>query len=275
MPCAVRQQCTRDGNRLNRGGYSQSGRHATTNTGTAVDLKETTNGSGFYRFEAIAPGNYAVIAAVAGFKTTSISVTVTPDETRGVDVTLVPAGAGTVNVTVNAVAPDLNPDETRIEVTLASDEITKLPMAGHDVQQILALTPGVTGFEPTQPGGGYGSTLFSANWSPPFQANGQGINGNLYLIDDLPVNDHVNQGAAIMFPNADMIDQVSMQTQTFSVENGISASLQASFQHQVGPTRSTATWITPMPVRTWLQDNVINTINTLAEFLLAHRLSQA
>ncbi len=80
------------------------------NTGTAVDLKETTNGSGFYRFEAIAPGNYAVIAAVAGFKTTSISVTVTPDETRGVDVTLVPAGAGTVNVTVNAVAPDLNPD---------------------------------------------------------------------------------------------------------------------------------------------------------------------
>jgi hypothetical protein len=204
------------------------------NTATSVDLKETTNGSGFYRFEAIAPGDYAVIAQQPGFRTESISVTVTPDETRGVDVTLVPAGAGTVNVTVNAVAPDLNPEETRIEVTLASDEITKLPMAGHDVQQILALTPGVTGFEPTNPGGGYGSTLFSANWAPPFQANGQGINGNLYLLDDLPVNDDVNQGAAIMFPNADMIDQVSMQTQTFSVENGISASLQTSFNTKSG-----------------------------------------
>ena len=131
-------------------------------------------------------------------------------------------------------APDLNPEETRIEVTLASDEITKLPMAGHDVQQILALTPGVTGFEPTQPGGGYGATLFAGNWAPPFQANGQGINGNLYLLDDLPVNDDVTQGAAIMFPNADMIDQVSMQTQTFSVENGISASLQTTFNTKSG-----------------------------------------
>ena len=149
------------------------------------------------------------------------------------DVTLVPAGAGTVNVTVTGVAPDLNPEETRIEVTLASEEITKLPMAGHDVQQILALTPGVTGFEPTQPGGGYGSTL-SANWAPPFQANGQGINGNLYLLDDLPVNNDVTQGAAIMFPNADMIDQVSMQTQTFSVENGINASLQTTFNTKSG-----------------------------------------
>jgi hypothetical protein len=145
------------------------------NIGTSVDLKETTNMSGFYRFQSVAPGEYTVIAQQAGFKTASISVTVTPDETRGVDVTLTPAGSGAVNVTVNGVAPDLNPEETRIQTTLASDEITKLPMAGHDVQQILALTPGVTGFEPTQPGGGYGSTLFAGNWAPPFQANGQGI----------------------------------------------------------------------------------------------------
>jgi hypothetical protein len=204
------------------------------NTGTSVDLKEATNGSGFYRFESVAPGNYAVIAQQAGFKIASISVTVTPDETRGVDVTLIPAGAGTINVTVNAVAPDLNPEETRIETTLATEEITKLPMAGHDVQQIIALTPGVTGFENTPPGGGYGATLFAANWAPPFQSNGQGTNGNLYLIDDLPVNDDENQGGAIMFPNADMIDQVTMQTQTYSVENGTSASLQTSFNTKSG-----------------------------------------
>ena len=203
------------------------------NTSTGVDLKQTANASGFYRFEAVSPGDYTVIATQSGFKSESISVTVTPDETRGVDVTLVPAG-GTVNVTVTTVAPILNPEETRIEITLASEEVTKLPMAGHDVQQILALTPGVTGVENTPPGGGYGATLFAANWAPPFQANGQGINGNLYLIDDLPVSDDVNQGAAIMFPNADMIDQVTMQTQTYSVENGTSASLQTSFSTKAG-----------------------------------------
>ncbi|MGA2633690.1 MAG: TonB-dependent receptor [Terracidiphilus sp.] len=233
------------------------------NTATSVDLKGTTNASGFYRFEAVAPGDYKVIAQQPGFKTTSISVTVTPDETRGVDVKLVPAGAGTVNVTVNGVAPDLNPEETRIEVTLASDEITKLPMAGHDVQQILALTPGVTGFEPTQPGGGYGATLFAGNWAPPFQANGQGINGNLYLLDDLPVNDDVTQGAAIMFPNADMIDQVSMQTQTFSVENGISASLQTTFNTKSGANKFHGDLdYTYAGANLAAADNVDNTINT-------------
>jgi hypothetical protein len=204
------------------------------NTGTGVDLKEMTNGSGFYRFEAVPPGDYTVTAAQAGFQTESIAVTVTPEETRGVDVTLVPGKAGTVIVAVTAVAPDLNPDETRIETTLSTDEITQLPMAGHDVQQIIALTPGVTGFENTNPGGGYGSSLFAANWAPPFQSNGQGTNGNLYLLDDLPVSDDVNQGAAIMFPNADMIDQVTLQTQTYSVENGTSASLQTAFNTKSG-----------------------------------------
>jgi hypothetical protein len=233
------------------------------NTGTGVDLKETTNMSGFYRFQSVAPGEYAVIAQQAGFKTASISVTVTPDETRGVDITLVPAGAGAVNVTVNGVATDLNPEETRIETTLASAEITKLPMAGHDVQQILALTPGVTGFENTPPGGGYGSTLFAGNWTPPFQSNGQGINGNLYLIDDLPVSDDVTQGAAIMFPNADMIDQVTMQTQTFSVENGTSASLQTSFSTKSGANKFHGDLdYTYAGANLAAADNVINTINT-------------
>jgi hypothetical protein len=203
------------------------------NTGTGQDLKGTTDGSGYYRFVAVAPGDYTVNAAQAGFKTASVAVTVTTDENRGVDVVLVPAG-GTVNVTVTTAAPVLNPDETRIETTLASDEITKLPLAGHDVQQIIALTPGVTGVENTNPGAGYGATLFAGSWAPPFQSNGQGTIGNLYLIDDLPVADDINQGGAIMMPNADMIDTVALQTQTFSVENGTSASLQTSFSTKAG-----------------------------------------
>ncbi len=56
----------------------------------------------------------------------------------------------------------------------------------------------------------------------------------MYLIDDLPVSDDVDQGAAIMFPNADMIDQVTMQTQTYSVENGTSTSLETSFSTKSG-----------------------------------------
>ncbi|MFP5232994.1 MAG: carboxypeptidase regulatory-like domain-containing protein [Acidobacteriota bacterium] len=200
---------------------------------TGVDVKQISNASGFYRFDAVAPGDYTVIAEAPGFKRELLAVSVTPSERRGANITL-QVGAASVNVTVTTVAPALNPEETRIQTTLASSEVTKLPLAGKDVQQLLALTPGVVGFEPTNPAGGYASTLFAANWTPPFHGNGQGTNSNLYLLDDLPVNDDINQGGAIMMPNADMIDQVTMQTQTYSVENGSAASIETAFTTKSG-----------------------------------------
>ncbi|MGA9671487.1 MAG: carboxypeptidase regulatory-like domain-containing protein [Terracidiphilus sp.] len=203
-------------------------------TGSGVDLKETTNSTGYYRFTAVAPGDYTVVVTVRGFKTESIAVTLTPDETRAVDVTLVPAAAGSVNVTVSAQAPDLNTAETRVETTLASGEITQLPLANHDVQELIALTPGVTGFQNESANSGYGSSIFAGSFGPPYSANGAGSNSNLYLIDDLPVGDDITQGNALIIPNSDMIDQVALQTQTYSVENGTSASLQVGFSTKTG-----------------------------------------
>jgi len=207
------------------------------NTDTGVDLKGTTNDVGYYRFTAVSPGNYAVIAARAGFKTESIAVTVTPDQTRGVDITLTPAAAGTVNVTVTAVAPDLNTDETRVETTVSAEEISKLPLANHDVQELIALTPGVSGFQNESPSSGYGSSIFAPSYTPPYNANGAGSNSNLYMIDDLPVGDDITQGNAMILPNSDSIDQVTLQTQTYSVENGTSASLQVGFSTKSGGNR--------------------------------------
>ncbi|MGA2675251.1 MAG: carboxypeptidase regulatory-like domain-containing protein [Terracidiphilus sp.] len=204
------------------------------NAGTTVDLKETTNQTGYYRFTAVAPGNYTVIAMQSGFKIESIAVTVTPDETRAVDIILPLADAGTTNVTVSGVAPDLNTDETRLQTTLPAEEIAKLPLANHDVQELIALTPGITGYQNESASAGYGSSIFAGSFSPPYSANGTGSNSNLYLIDDLPVGDDITQGNAMILPNSDMIDQVSLQTQTYSVENGTSASLQIGFSTKTG-----------------------------------------
>ena len=201
--------------------------------GTAADLNRVTDSSGYYRFPAVAPGDYTVAATMTAFQTASVSVTVSPDQIRGLDIKLSPTGSNTT-VTVKSIATDLNPDETRTQATLSSEEITKLPLASHDVQQLIALTPGVSGYENTNPAGGYGSTLFAATFAPPFQGNGQGTNSNLYLLDDLPISDSTAQGNALIFPNADMIDQVALQSTTYSVENGSSASLQISFSTKSG-----------------------------------------
>jgi hypothetical protein len=190
------------------------------NVDTGVDASTTTNGSGFYRFSAVAPGNYLISVSSAGFSPASVALAATTDETRGVDVTLQVSG-GKSNVTVRSVAPALNPDETRIQTTISSQEIAKLPLPNRDVQMLIALTPGVVGFQNEAPGlSGYGSSLFSPTFTPPYSANGLGNNSNLYLIDDLPVNSAETQGAALMLPNAEMIQEVALQTQTYSVENG-------------------------------------------------------
>lgn len=203
------------------------------NTGTGVELRATTNQTGVYRFTSVAPGNYSVIAKAQGFRSESVAVPVTPDETRGVDISLVPAAQST-NVNVTAVAPDLNPQETRVQTTLQSTEISELPLPNHDVQEMIALTPGVTGYQNESPSNGYGSSIFAGSFDPPYNANGQATNGNLYLIDDLPVGDDITQGNALMIPNSDMIDQLSLQTQTYSVENGTSASIQVAFATKSG-----------------------------------------
>lgn len=203
------------------------------NVDTGVDQTQTSGSSGFYRFNAVAPGNYALQVSASGFKPESVTFTVTTGETRGVDVGLT-VGSADVKVTVDTVASALNPEETRLQSTISAAEISQLPLASRDVQKLIALTPGVTGFQNPSPSAGYGASLFASSFSPPYHANGLGTGSNLFLIDDLPVNDAITQGSALILPNAEMISQVALQSQTYSVDNGTAASIQTAFTTKSG-----------------------------------------
>lgn len=205
------------------------------NVATGVDAHSATNNSGFYRFSSLAPGNYTVDVNASGFSAASVAVTVTTAETRGVDVTLQVSKGGTT-VTVNSVATALNPEETRIQTTLTASEISKLPLPNRDPQLLGALTPGVTGYINEQANGGYGGAgIFQGGtYAPGFSANGLASNSNLYLIDDLPVMSAQNQGASLMVPSTDMIQEAALQTQTYSLENGIAASIQTAYTTKSG-----------------------------------------
>jgi Carboxypeptidase regulatory-like domain/TonB-dependent Receptor Plug Domain len=203
------------------------------NVDTGVDLAQPSTPTGNYRFASVAPGNYEVRASAKGFKLSTVQVNVTTEETRGVDVAL---SIGTsADLTVTSVASQINPEETRLEGTITAEEISRLPLANRDPQELIALTPGITGYQnpsPSQPGSS--SSIFSGSFAPPYHANGLGINSNLYLIDDLPVSDAQVQGQALILPNSDMISEVSLQTQTYSVENGTAGSLQVAFTTKSG-----------------------------------------
>ncbi len=200
---------------------------------TGIDSVTTTSASGFYRFTSIQPGSYTVSAAAQGFEAASVAVTVTTDETRGADIALQVAGSK-VNVTVNSVATTLNPDETRVETTLSASDISALPLPNRDTQQLIALTPGITGHQNESPTNGYGSSIFAGNFNPDYHGNGLSTAGNLYILDDLPVNDAVNAGQALVLPNSDDIAEVALQAQTYSVQNGTAASIETAFTTKSG-----------------------------------------
>src|SRR5581483_5775005 len=65
-------------------------------------------------------------------------------------------------------------------------------------------------------------------------ANGQGAVGNMYIVDGLDVTSAIRPGVLNLTPNPDSIQEVSVQTNTFSVEYGRASSVQMSMTTKSG-----------------------------------------
>ncbi len=213
------------------------------NVSNGSDNSFSTSTSGTYSFNSIPPGSYQVIVEAPGFAKTAVDVAVLTQEVRGLNIALRVAGANS-NVTVQAVTSQLNPEETRVENTITSEQLNKLPLPNRDTTLLLELAPGSSGYVDEGNGAGYGSNIFGAgvyqpggnNSSITTSINASGLPGasNLFLIDDLPVMSTTDKGSVTILPNPDMIGEVSLQTQTYSVENGESSSIQTAFTTKSG-----------------------------------------
>lgn len=213
------------------------------NLANGSDNTYSTTSSGTYSFNSIPPGSYQVIVEASGFAKSTLNVDVLTQQVRGVNVSLRVSGASS-NINVKAATSELNPEETRVENTITSEQLNKLPLPNRDTTLLLQLAPGASGYVDEGNSGGYGSNVFgngvyqpgSNNASIATSINASGLPGasNLFLIDDLPVMSTTAKGSVTILPNPDMIGEVSLQTQTFSVENGESSSIQTAFTTKSG-----------------------------------------
>lgn len=218
----------------NRGAVIPDAVVTLTNLDLGVDQRVRSNSAGIYRFTSIAPGSYEVAVEAPGFAKSVTKVVLTADSTVGVDVTLQLATTKT-EVTVTGQAQALNPEETRTQFTISSDEMQQLPLQNHSTLGILKAAPGVVGIlEQTnditigEGGGGFGDV----------EANGRPSSSNLFLLDGLSIMDQGSgYGLPQFTPNTDMLDQVSLQTTNYSVENGGTTSLQVDYVSKSGTNR--------------------------------------
>ncbi len=194
-------------------------------TDTGVTQKAVSNGSGVYRFASLATGGYTVSTTVGGFAPTSVSIILDANQLLDVPLNLTVAGT-TSTVTVTTAAPLIDTSDSRLEETLNTTALEDLPLAGRNPTNVLTVAPGVTGLGGQSSPGASTSTNFAPeNWVNA-SANGRGANGNIYIVDGMDITSFIRPGVLNLTPNADSLSEVSVQTNTYTVDYGRNSSIQ-------------------------------------------------
>jgi hypothetical protein len=213
------------------------------NLETGVTVTTTTSQAGFYRFNSLAPGRYEVTGKASGFQPCKVEVILQTAQTKDVLLPLTISGRAD-QVTVTAKAPAIDIADSRLQQTLTDEVMHDLPMKGRNFMGLTALAPGVTGM------GGYISGLsdvadnFGNEKSVDASANGRGPEANLYTLDGMSLNSNIMPGVVNLAPNPDSIQEIAVQTNTFSTEQGRESSIVAAMTTKSGTNdfHGTASW---------------------------------
>ena len=204
------------------------------NVNTQVRSEATSGNAGDFSFVSLAPGAYRIAVEAPGFTRTAVEINLQTDQNLNVPVTL-QVGVVSNSVEVSVAAPILNTAESRNQLTLATQELSNLPLAGRNMLNLITLAPGVTGLGTA---GAAGNGSATDNYSPEthvtVSANGRSANGNLYVVDGLDVTSDVRPGVLNLVPNPDSIQETSIQTNTYTVEYGRASSIQVMMTTKSG-----------------------------------------
>lgn len=199
---------------------------------TGLSRTTLTSEQGFYRIAELPPGTYTVTVEAPGFKQSiSNDVRVAAEEPRGFDVVL-QIGAVTEQVTVTASSEALRTENANVGAEIDSREIERLPQVGRDPYELLRFTPGVFG-DGSRTGNGQANNLPNASGpggsiSSIFQvenqvqvvANGQRTASNNFTVDGVSVNSLGFGGAAVITPNQESVQEITVLSSSYSAEDG-------------------------------------------------------
>lgn len=205
-----------------------------TNLSTQIQQNAVSDAAGSFRFVSLAPGKYRITADAQGFAKTAAEVTLETNQTLEIPLKLTVAGA-TSTVEVTTQAPVLDTADSRNQMTIQTQELSTLPLAGRNMISLVTLAPGVTGLGTTANGSpGSGVDNYSTETQVDTSANGQGAVGNMYIIDGLDVTSAIRAGVLNMTPNPDSIQETSVQVNTYNVEYGRASSIQMAMTTKSG-----------------------------------------
>jgi hypothetical protein len=166
------------------------------NLNTHITAETTTDGEGGYRFLSLAPGPYKLSVEAKGFSKAESNFTLETNQILNLPISL-KVGATTESVVVTGENPILNTAETRNQQTIESQEL-------------------------------------STETALDLSANGQGTVANMWVVDSLDITSNIRQGVLNLVPNPDVVQETTIQVNTFSSEYGRGSGLQTTMTTKSG-----------------------------------------
>jgi hypothetical protein len=178
------------------------------NTETEIVSQGTTNEQGYYTITHLNPGNYELTVQKEGFRSaTRPDIKLDVAQIARIDVPLT-LGEIKDTVTVTAEAPILTSETAVIGQVIGSRKILDLPLNGRDFTQLATLVPGAIG-----------RGTNSSMQAPSMSVNGARVGKTVFMIDGGSVSSQYFDVASIV-PAVDAIQEFSVQSNSFSAENG-------------------------------------------------------
>lgn len=186
-----------------------------TQTSTGAKRKTSTNGSGLFAINDVAPGSYELRVVSTGFSEYVLPMQLEVGQQANVRIRLVlPTQRQVVTIDDSMNIPLVDTSTSVVDGVIESEQIENLPLNGRNFLELSLLTPGNTiapNFDPTK----QGTVVISSG--------GQLGRGGNVSIDGMDDNDDVVGGMLLNVPE-DAVQEFQVATNRFSAELGRSGS---------------------------------------------------
>ena len=186
------------------------------NTATNETKTATTNATGDYIFNLMPSGQYTITAESPSFKKSTVSLAVVSGDRARANVQL-QVGDVTQTVEVAAQSPALQTDSATLSTVVGAQGVQDLPLNGRNYVTLVQSTVGVN----VGPSNSIlsGTRPDERRQTANISANGQNEVFNNQLIDGMDNNER-EQFTILTRPSIDMIQEVKVETNTYSAEVG-------------------------------------------------------
>ena len=192
-----------------------------TNVDTNFAQDAVTDGTGFYQFKLVPPGNYSLAITAASFahyQQKGIVINANLYATQNVHLKVASAKGETVTVTANAELIDTTSAELGMTVNEAS--VTELPLNGRDPSTLALLSPGIV--DGNKAGIAWQQSGFSFPNESVTSSNGGRVGSTFYMLDGVTNMDSYLESSSPA-PNADATQEFRLISSNFSAVYGFSS----------------------------------------------------